>query len=293
MDGFDLNIDNYDLEDLLNLFHLNYEFNEDDLKMAKNRALKTHPDKSGLQKEVFLFFMKAYKMIESIHDFKMKRAKCARNTSYENEKMESDKKTLLLKKLDGMKAGEFNKWFNKMFEKVKVNDDDVDSGYGKWFKSNEDVNEETISNKRDMEAVFNRKKAASRELILHRGVNEMSYNGGGYDLTRSKPDEYSSDIFSKLQYDDLRKAHTETVVPVTQEDYLRRKKYSSVESLKKDRAENNPGMLSLQQSKELLNGRKTQQNLADTQRAFKILKREEEINRANKEWWKELRTLKN
>ena len=91
----------------------------------------------------------------------------------------------------------------------------------------------------------------------------------------------------------MRKAHTETVVPVTQEDYLRRKKYSSVESLKKDRAENNPGMLSLQQSKELLNGRKTQQNLADTQRAFKILKREEEINRANKEWWKELRTLKN
>ena len=94
-----------------------------------------------------------------------------------------------------MKAGEFNKWFNKMFEKVKVKDDDVDSGYGKWFKSNEDVNEETISNKRDMEAVFKGKKAASRELILHRGVNEMSYNGGGYDLTRSKPDEYSSDIF--------------------------------------------------------------------------------------------------
>lgn len=293
MDNFDLNIDNYDLEDLLNLFHLNYEFNEDELKMAKNRALKTHPDKSGLKKEVFLFFMKAFKMIESIYDFKMKRAKSAINTSYENEKMESDKKTLLLKKLDGMKAGEFNKWFNNMFEKVKVNDNDVDSGYGKWFKSNEDVNEEKISNKRDMEAVFNRKKAASRELIIHRGVNEMSYNGGGYDLTRSKPDEYSSDIFSKLQYDDLRKAHTETVVPVTQEDYLRRKKYSSVEGLKKDRAENNPSMLSLQQSKDLLNGRKTQQNLADTQRAFKILKREEEINRANKEWWKELRTLKN
>lgn len=293
MENFDLNIDNYDLEDLLNLFHLNYEFNEDELKMAKNRALKTHPDKSGLKKEVFLFFMKAFKMIESIYDFKMKRAKSAINTSYENEKMESDKKTLLLKKLDGMKAGEFNKWFNNMFEKVKVNDNDVDSGYGKWFKSNEDVNEEKISNKRDMEAVFNRKKAASRELIIHRGVNEMSYNGGGYDLTRSKPDEYSSDIFSKLQYDDLRKAHTETVVPVTQEDYLRRKKYSSVEGLKKDRAENNPSMLSLQQSKDLLNGRKTQQNLADTQRAFKILKREEEINRANKEWWKELRTLKN
>ena len=289
---FDLNIDNYDLEDLLNLFHLNYEFDENDLKRAKTVALKTHPDKSGLNKEVFLFFMKAYKMIESIYEFKLKRAKCARNTSYENEKMETDKKTLLLKKLDGMKAKDFNKWFNKMFEKVKVNDDDVDSGYGKWFKSDEDVNEETVTNKRDMEAAFNKKKAASRELVLHKGVNEMVH-GGGYDLTRSKPDEYSSDIFSKLQYDDLRKAHTETVVPVTHEDYLRRKKYNNVESLKKDRAENNPAMLSLAQSKELLRGRKSKEQMGNTQRAFKILKREEEITRANKEWWKELRTLKN
>lgn len=292
MSDFDLNIDNYDLEDLLNLFHLNYEFDENDLKTAKTVALKTHPDKSGLNKEVFLFFMKAYKMIESIYEFKLKRAKCARNTSYENEKMESDKKTLLLKKLDGMKAKDFNKWFNKMFEKVKVNDDDVDSGYGKWFKSDEDVNEETVTNKRDMEAVFNKKKAASRELVLHKGVNEMVH-GGGYDLTRSRPEEYSSDIFSKLQYDDLRKAHTETVVPVTHEDYLRRKKYNNVESLKKDRAENNPAMLSLAQSKELLRGRKSKEQMGNTQRAFKILKREEEITRANKEWWKELRTLKN
>ena len=239
MSDFDLNIDNYDLEDLLNLFHLNYEFDENDMKRAKTVALKTHPDKSGLPKEVFLFFMKAYKMIESIYEFKMKRAKCARNTSYENEKMESDKKALLLKKLDGMKAKDFNKWFNNMFEKVKVSDDDVDGGYGKWFKSNEDVNEETVTNKRDMEAAFNRKKAASRELVLHKGVNEM-VGGGGYDLTRSKPDEYSSDIFSKLQYDDLRKAHTETVVPVTHEDYLGKKKYSSVDSLRKDREANNP-----------------------------------------------------
>ena len=143
-----------------------------------------------------------------------------------------------------------------------------------------------------MEAAFNRKKAASRELVLHKGVNEM-VGGGGYDLTRSKPDEYSSDIFSKLQYDDLRKAHTETVVPVTHEDYLRKKKYSSVDSLRKDREANNPGMLSLQQSKELLRGRKSKEQMGNTQRAFKILKREEEISRANKDWWKELRTLKN
>ena len=83
------------------------------------------------------------------------------------------------------------------------------------------------------------------------------------------------------------------MVPVTHEDYLRRKKYSSVDSLRKDREANNPGMLSLQQSKELLRGRKSKEQMGNTQRAFKILKREEEISKANKDWWKELRTLKN
>ena len=280
----DLNIENYNLDDLLKLFHLDYNYTYYDLKKAFKIVSQLHPDKSHLDPKYFIFFKKAYSLLLNIYKFKVKPTE--RNINFHDKE-----KVKLLEKIKDKKN--FNEWFNKMFEKVKVNDDDVDSGYGKWFKSNEDLNEETISNKRDMEEVFNRKKAASRELILHRGVNEMSYNGGGYDLTRSKPDEYSSDIFSKLQYDDLRKAHTETVVPVTQEDYLRKKKYRSVESLKKDREENNPTMLSLQQSKQLLNGRKSKEQMADTQRAFKILKREEEINRANKEWWKELRTLKN
>ena len=32
MDDFDLNIDNYNLEDILNLFHLTYEFKTEDMK---------------------------------------------------------------------------------------------------------------------------------------------------------------------------------------------------------------------------------------------------------------------
>ena len=34
MDDFDLNIDNYDLEDILNLFHLDYIFEKDKMKNA-------------------------------------------------------------------------------------------------------------------------------------------------------------------------------------------------------------------------------------------------------------------
>ena len=78
MDGLDLDIENYDLTDLLNLFKLNIEFTENDLKMAKIIALKTHPDKSKLDKKFFLFFMKAYGRVEQIYNFRKKPIKIIR-----------------------------------------------------------------------------------------------------------------------------------------------------------------------------------------------------------------------
>ena len=70
MDDLDLNIQNYDLEDILNLFKLNYQFTEQNLKQAYKTVLKTHPDKSGLDKEVFLFFKKAYAVLSKIYHFR-------------------------------------------------------------------------------------------------------------------------------------------------------------------------------------------------------------------------------
>ena len=72
MNDLDLNIDNYDFDDLLNLFNLDYNFTELDLKSAKRRVLMTHPDKSGLEKSYFMFFTKAYKMLSQIYYFRGK-----------------------------------------------------------------------------------------------------------------------------------------------------------------------------------------------------------------------------
>ena len=71
----DLNIDNYDLNDLLNLFKLDKNFNEEDLKQAKKIVLKTHPDKSGLNPDYFRFYSAAYKSIYNIWQFKNKNEK--------------------------------------------------------------------------------------------------------------------------------------------------------------------------------------------------------------------------
>jgi len=52
----DLDISHYNLDDILNLFHIPMNFDENNLKMAKSIVLKTHPDKSKLDPKYFLFY---------------------------------------------------------------------------------------------------------------------------------------------------------------------------------------------------------------------------------------------
>jgi len=53
-----LNIHLYSLKEILGLFDLNYVITMEDLKRAKKTVLMTHPDKSGLELNYFLFFNK-------------------------------------------------------------------------------------------------------------------------------------------------------------------------------------------------------------------------------------------
>ena len=125
MSDLDLNLDNYSLMELLNLFHLNKTFDEKDLKKAKIMALKTHPDKSGLEEKIFIFFKKAYDRIERIYNFRARSKSKRYNESY--TKMVGDVTNVgereLLKKVHGKSVKEFNSWFNEMYEShVKMKD---------------------------------------------------------------------------------------------------------------------------------------------------------------------------
>ena len=115
---------------------------------------------------------------------------------------------------------------------------------------------------------------------------------GGYGLTRQKPEQYSSDLFSSLPYQDLKKAHTETVVPVTMEDYLVKPRFENVDSYVRYREQNRPDMVSLDQSRKMLRDRNIRNNKINTERAFRLIKRDEEINRAYNQWWSHLKQLK-
>ena len=154
----DLNIENYNLEDILNLFGLNINYNTTELKVAKKMALKTHPDKSGLDNEVFIFFSKAYNILSKIYKLKNKTEKKVENIDYDENDIGDDigNKELLNMKLKTLKKKNFNKWFNNLFE--KSNGKSNTNGYGDWLKSEEGVSNVKISNKTEFDALFKKKE---------------------------------------------------------------------------------------------------------------------------------------
>jgi hypothetical protein len=79
----DLNIENYNLEDILNLFKIPLNYDENDLKLSKKTVLATHPDKSGLDPKYFLFYSKAYQYVYNL--YMMRKGNNNKNISYDSE----------------------------------------------------------------------------------------------------------------------------------------------------------------------------------------------------------------
>jgi hypothetical protein len=278
MEELDLNIENYDLNDLLTLFKLNFDFTSEDLKMAKKSVMQSHPDKSGLDKKYFLFFSSAYKIIYSIHEFRRKGSN-KQSTKYTVEKDES--KEMLLKKMQ--KQPNFNKVFNELFEKYKIKDDNNENGYGDWLKSEDDIDTRTTTIQQ-MNATFEQKKKEIKELIPYQEITDADTYSGYSDLTQDKPTYYSSSLFSSLPYEDLKKAHVESVIPVSHEDYLARPKFKNVLEMQSHPDYNDVSPLSLSQANDYLKQQQSLQSKNDVYRAYKLAKQDELVRKANEGW---------
>lgn len=308
----DTEIGNYSLKDILKLFKLPLEFGEADMRRAKRTTMQTHPDRSGLPPEYFRFFSAAYKMLEQIHEFRsskkmreneLKKPESAlyMNTTYETEV--DNEKALLLK--DITKRDDFNEWFNEMFQKAQSKDSDreTSTGYEKWLRSEEEDAEEAlrqaqVTKQSQMDAYFEERKAkaAAQTLVRHRGVHEFNSMGhsAGQELDRSGTNvEYASGIFDKLQYEDLKRAHTETVIPVsTREELARRPTFDSVEDYTNYRSRQNVMAMTKEETEAHMMRMATRNSELETQRAFNILKQDEMAQRRQEEWWSSIRALK-
>lgn len=289
MNNVDLNLNNYDLDDLLKLFNIDANFDENELKKCYKMALMTHPDKSGLDKKYFIFFSNAFKLLKQIYSFRIK-STCAsrkKNTDYHNVLDDGENKELI----DKIKSKKnFNKWFNQQFELVK---EDKDNGYGEWLASEKDLNTSEIRNRDQMNAHFSNIKKNHRALILHNDYTESNrVIGTGNAIIEEEDIEYSSDIFSKLRYNDVKEVHSleKGVIPVTEEDYKNRKKYGSVNELETSRAQQVNGIdyskSAEEKAKEEENEKKYQMS-----RAYKYAKQMEDIKKKQEKWWYNIKQL--
>lgn len=287
----DLDISNYNLEDILRLFQVPENFNEADLKRAKQQVLRIHPDKSRLDPKYFLFYSKAYKTLYSIWEFNNKKTKKTMNTEeyIPLDTSEENKRKALNSFFDNNKSlkdtNNFNTWFNEQFEKQKVSKEEDEEGYGSWLKSNEDIDETEITNMRAMNEHIEKRKKDVRALTIHRGVSDMTSQGVGASNLLDGQENYSSDMFSSVGFQDLKQAHVESVIPVTNDDYKNVPKFRSVNDYVTHRNTQNTTPLSEIQAQQYLAQREKQESSMSTRRAYELAKQTEVAQEKNKAFW--------
>ncbi len=237
------NPNTYPIEELYRLFNLTPDSaTENALKVAKRKVLALHPDKAGPQyKDHFIFYFKSLKLVEEhfrIHD-KIHSSQQAMNQGRETQfqYVTPEKNDHYRHSIDQLsKSGNFNDQFNEAYNKTVQKT--VDYSQYQWF--NQDA--PTYSTKSGI-SVANlgqeingvRKQQQQYQVATYRGVQQLNQAGGAYGLydddeTVRGSTYVSSDPFSKLKFDDLRKVHKdETVFTVSEENYQSVPKYKNTE----------------------------------------------------------------
>jgi len=249
-----LDISTYSFDEVLELFSMDYNMNAEDMKRAKKKVLMSHPDKSRLDPQYFLFYKKAYEFVVNYYNEKIKHEERSdrKSTAYtplENQDVGQEQISGVIGK---MKKKDFITTFNDLFEtNMAVKPDESRND---WFRSG-DAQYSNISNvtKDSMSTAFNQVKKQQGSLVRHTGV-QMLNSVGGTNLYGDSDDVYAtSDPFSKLKYDDLRKVHKDqTVLTVSESDFDNIKKYKSLDHLTQERGRQDTSPLSSQESEGII-----------------------------------------
>jgi len=287
VEDLDLNIANYSLEDILALLRLPINFTREQLKDAKRIVLMTHPDKSGKPKEVFLFFSAAYKLLHQVYTFRSRSDDaCASRTEYDAEDMD-DGSTIAPAVVDKFrKAGDFNRRFNELWDKHKAKAFGDQDGYGEWLKEEDDQADAGPVSMDEVNRRVRDRKEHLRSLVVRSDVSASGSLGayGHSSLTHENPGCFEAPVFGGLQYDDVRRAYTESVVPVTDEDYQHRKKFSSTDELQRFRRSDFNDNFSPKDHEERLREMTLDEETAGARRAYDLAKQDEVLRGVSAGW---------
>lgn len=299
LDTLDLNIENYSRSDLYKLFGFNtsIKLNEEYMKEAKNIVLKMHPDKSRLDSKYFIFFKKAFEKLKSIYDFQNTMSKTEQKQS---EQFDDDNNRILLNKIfenqkDLKQPYNFNKWFNEQYEKHKV-ENTTENGYGEWLKSDEDIifTPQNI-NKDNMGREIEKRKKQIQSLTEYKGVNNSLFtsSAGGSSLMEYNNNFTSNLLFNNgdIGYTDLRQAYVESVIPVTDEDYNKIQKFTSIDQYKRHRDSTNLTPLSKEEALRELYFQDREKNEESAALAFYYAQQSAKVKQNNDKFWAGLKQL--
>jgi hypothetical protein len=287
MEQLDTNISNYGLQDILKLFSIPMAFTEAHLKHAKRVVLKTHPDKCNLPGEYFLFFAKAYRILHQIYTMRHEKAQGYAHAEKYRDLISQDGENVNVitnSKLSSMSPSEFNRWFNEAFDKYRVPDEERDAGYDEWFRNGDGPgNEESVGpvSKTQWAASFESARSRMMALVPASSCEPVSYAPG-------------SGQSQGLQYEDLKRAHTETLIPITDGDVqtITRNRCNNVEELRTQRSSSFVP-LNKTESIHILDREKEHDSEQCTHRAYAMAKQDEIAREMNRKFMKEFKTICN
>jgi len=285
-----LNINTYKLDDLLELFHLSYNLSLDDLKRAKKIVLMTHPDKSKLGPEYFLFYKKAFDVVVQFYENQHKQNQVVptEDPKYEPINASNINKSAVKKVtsvINEMSPSEFNSKFNQLFDANMSSKPNAERN--SWFTKDEpSYHVDGDVNKQNMGIMFDKMKQQQNSTILsrYRGVENLNSGSGSNLYDEDDNDDYvQCDPFSKLKFDDLRKVHKDqTVLAVSEKDINNVQLYSSIDQYNRVRGQQTLTPLEKSEAERLLSTQEQQFKQRIMQKEYQSNLRTMEYEQKNK-----------
>ncbi len=271
-----LNINMYSFNDILGLFELTYDISEEQMKKAKKKVLMFHPDKSKLPPEYFLFYKKAFDILLNYYQNYSKQNQTVNSQNNYGkifkETVNSPQDKIIQKNINEIKAEDFQKIFNQTFEKNMAKEV---VNRNQWFTEEGPIyNIDKNVGKSGMSAELDRIKEQTKSIVKYNGVQSLISGGGSnfYDDIEdesSQMDYITSDPFSKLKFDDLRKVHKDqTVFAVSERDFNNVQTYKNVDEYNRVRGKDNLTPLNKNEAEQMIQQQEFlyRQQMAEKQR---------------------------
>lgn len=281
--NFDFKKINFELLDPYEVLEIRKNYTWEELKDAyKYTALLTHPDKPGGNEIVFNFVTDCFKQL-----------------AYEYKARQSDKTFIDLKKqVEEYYSNEentkqpnapidkenFNEKFNRTFEMCRLDNEEVDFGYGDLMEKStgkrEDYSQENLFksqkfNNQSFNSIFNKHvPAPTKEVVKYKEpepmvlAKKMDYT----EIGGKRPDDYSSSVEKQsknsLVYTDYKKAYSNTRL-VNEEILKKQKEFRTIDEYQAYRDTKMKKGLT-EKEKKLMERRKLQEEKEEQERLERV-----------------------